>query len=345
MPSVFLTIVLLLLFVSLPLQAEEYPSITPQETETDMDTGVNAYGEAEICLDDDDEDSLPINVIEERYAAGRMAFLFGQYEVAYKAWFPLAEEGYSKALASLGWMYYTGNGANKDLAKAAEYFRAAADQGHSIAQNNLGVMYENGQLGQVNFEQAAFWYKQAANVGYSYAQYNLGMLYLEGKGVKKDLGQASYWLRIAARQKVEGANAALKRIGQLAVKEEEKPKKEAVAHAPYHSNPVTKGLAWIKAQSPSHYTIQLARSKDIDWILAMAAKKKLEHTLVQYSTYADGEEWFQLIYGSFASRAEATEALKQLPEGFEKWSPWVKSFADVHKQLESKKQIHNLPVK
>jgi hypothetical protein len=336
MPFFLLPIIFLLAFTSLNAGADVITDLYAEEDE------VNGYGEPVMCEDDDD--GLPINVIEQRYAAGRMAFLFGQYEVAYKAWLPLAEDGYAKAIASLAWMYHTGNGVKKDILKAGELYRQAADQGHMIAQNNLGVMLENGQLGHVSYTQAAYWYKQAASVGYSYAQYNLGMLYLEGKGVEKDLEQASYWLRIAARQKVDGANAALKRIGKLTIQEKKKPQQPAIAHAPYHSNPVTKGIAWIRTQDPGHYTIQLARSKDIDWILALASEKELEHTLVQYSTLSNEQEWFVLIYGSFPSRDEANKALKKLPKSFEKWSPWVKRFKDVQKQLQPQ-QVHNIPSK
>jgi hypothetical protein len=336
-----LLIVPLILLLTLTSLSAGADVIADLYADTDEMTG---YGEPVMCEDDDDN-AVPINVIEQRYAAGRMAFLFGQYKVAHDAWVPLAEQGYAKAIASLAWMYHTGNGVEKDIRKAGKLYRQAAEQGHTIAQNNLGVMLENGQLGHVSYTQAAYWYRQAANVGYSYAQYNLGMLYVEGKGVKKDLKKAAYWLRIAARQKVDGANAALKRIGMYNVEEEEpKPKQPAIAHAPYHSNPVTKGIAWIKAQNPDHYTIQLARSKDIDWILALASEKKLTHTLVQFSLNSRGDEWFYLIYGSYPSRDEANKALKTLPKSFEEWSPWVKRIKDVQKQLKDK-QVHNTPLK
>lgn len=299
---------------------------------SDCDIQDSGYGE--VCEDDwyGEETETPKNVIEIKYANGRMAFLFGQYEVAFKAWKPLADMGYAKAQASLAWMYHTGTGVEKDLNKALELYRLAADQGHPIAQNNLGVFYEKGIIVPINEKTAAQWYRKAAEDGYSYAQYNLGTLYADGRGVEQDLEQAKYWLLIASRQGVTFATEALKRLEEEppVAKREPKP---AVAHAPYHSNPVTKGLAWIDSQDPQHYTIQLARSKDMDWILRLASASRLEQPMIQFRSESKGEEWHNLIYGSFPTKEEADAAAKALPETLRKWTPWIRQFSDVRQQI------------
>jgi TPR repeat protein len=311
------------------------PLLANDGLDSDVDTSEGqASGYTEICDDDEyDDDDIPENEVATKYENGRMAFLFGQYEVAYKAWLPLVELGYAKAQASMAWMYQTGNGVKKDLSKALELYRKAADQEHSIAQNNLGVFYEKGIVVPVDEKEAAKWYRKAAEVGYSYAQYNLGMLYVEGRGVEQDLKEAKYWLRIASRQGVNLATEELQKL-QSAPPEAVKPKpKPAIAHAPYHSNPVTKGLAWIEGQKPNHYTIQLARSKDIDWILKLASSSRLEQPLVQFRSQSKGEEWYNLIYGSFATKDEAQQAARLLPEALRRWTPWVRPFADVRRQM------------
>lgn len=284
--------------------------------------------------EDDDDDELPLNVIEERYENGRMAFLFGQYEVAYKAWLPLAETGYAKAQASIAWMYHTGNGVKKDMQTAAEWYRKAADQGHEIAQNNLGVFYEDGLAGPANAKKAAIWYQMAADQGYAYAQYNLGMLYAEGRGVAKDIEQAKYWLRIASRQKVEQATTALGKLNvEMPVRKAEKPAPR-IAHAPHHSSPVSKGIAWVRKQNPKHFTIQLARSKDLPWILRLAASGSVDQPLIHFqSTNEKGVEWHHLIYGSFPTRKAAEAAIEKLPAPMQKWTPWVRPFSGIQKQL------------
>lgn len=300
---------------------------------SDCDMQDSGYGE--VCDDDwyGEETQSPENIIETKYANGRMAFLFGQYEIAFKAWKPLADIGYSKAQASLAWMYHTGNGVEKNLDKALELYRKAADQGHSIAQNNLGVFYEKGLNVPKNEKTAALWYRKAAEVGYSYAQYNLATLYAEGRGVNQDLEQAKYWLLIASRQGVTYATDALKQLEEAPPVITSQDPKPAVAHAPFHSNPVTKGLAWIDKQDQHHYTIQLARSKDMDWILKLASASRLDQPMIQFSSMSKGEEWHNLIYGSFPTKEAAEAAAKTLSEAMRKWTPWVRPFAEVREQM------------
>lgn len=300
-----------------------------------IDDELSPYGEANITEDDIDDDTLPDNVVKQMYGNARMAFLFGQYEVAYKAWLPLAKEGYAKAQAALAWMYHTGNGVTKDLPKAVEWYKKAAEQGHAIAQNNLAVMYENGLGTAVNKKAAANWYRESADSGYSYAQYNMGRVYAEGIGVKQDLEEAKYWWRIAARQHVKQAKESLALVENKPLpKEEHSNTKTAIAHAPYHSNPVAKGLAWIKSQKKGHYTIQLARSQDQSWLLKLAAKEELSQPLIQFqSKDSKGEAWYNLIYGSYPSFQAAQLERKSLPQSLRRWSPTLRRFGEIQSML------------
>lgn len=58
---------------------------------------------------------------------------------------PLADHGDVDSQFKLGVVYATGNGAQKDEAEAARWFRMAAEQGHAEAQFALGTAYLNGQ--------------------------------------------------------------------------------------------------------------------------------------------------------------------------------------------------------
>ncbi|VAX02620.1 hypothetical protein MNBD_GAMMA20-994 [hydrothermal vent metagenome] len=324
--SLFLLLGLFLAYLPFSLSAADDEALPTEEENC---------GYTEIDEEDDgDDDDLPLNVIEDHYETGRMAFLFGQYAVAYKAWLPLADTGYAKAQASIGWMFHTGNGVKKDLQTAAVWYRKAADQGHEIAQNNLGVFYEKGVVGPANTKKAAIWYQMAADQGYSYAQYNLGILYAEGRGVAKDIEQAKYWLRIASRHKVKQAIAALGKLNvDIPVGETEKPPPR-IAHAPHHSTPVTQGITWIKEQDPTHFTIQLARSKDLPWILRLAASGDVTKTLIHFQAKnKKGVKWHHLIYGSFPSQTAATSAIKKLPAPMQKWTPWIRPLSEIQKQL------------
>jgi len=295
----------------------------------------NPYSDIDFCDDDDiDEDALPDNLIAQRYGSARMAFMFGQYDVAFKAWQPLADNGYAKAQAAMAWMYHTGNGAEKNIITAFTWYMKAAKQGHAIAQNNLAVLYENGEGIRRNYKAAAAWFRDSADSGYSFAQYNIGRMYAEGRGLKKDIEEAKYWWRIASRQGVKSATESLALLESRPVVVKPKPKNTAIAHAPYHANPVTKRLEWIEKQKRGHYTIQLARSKDMDWLLKLAASAQLKQRMVQFkSKDKEGVEWHNLIYGTFSSYQKADIARKALPAEFSKWSPWLRRFGEINQVL------------
>ena len=171
-----------------------------------------AYGEV-VIPDGDISESMDKDEIANRYKKARMAFLFGQYELAFKTWEPLANMGNAKAQATLAWMYHTGKGVPKNLHKAFYWYQRAAYQSHEIAHNNLGVFYEQGLGVRRNYAKAAQHYREAAELGYGFAQYNLGMLYQRGKGIKKSKKQAIYWLQIASWQGVKQAQAQLQNMG------------------------------------------------------------------------------------------------------------------------------------
>jgi TPR repeat protein len=372
---------------------------------------------------------------DEEYTNGRMAFLFGQYEAAYKIWLPLAENGYAKAQATIAWMYHTGKGVKKDLVVAFDWYEKAAKQNHPIAQNNVGVFYEQGLSVGKSATNAAKWYREAAEWGYPYAQYNLGTLYLEGRGVKRDEKEAQFWLQIAALQGVEQAIAALQKMSPESHKKistgtktiSVKKSPHTTPHgssnykdiynrikttnpdpggfdyggslSPTTSSPSSKNKSiekaapkskstptrntqdktvtakellpgqkfdkwfadaqaaqahlkkldnekstnshslkvfndeWVREQKPTNYTLQIARSDQLDWLLNVAKKQPMLKDTAYYTTVVDGKKWFYLIYGNFTNRESANEEIQKLPKALKKWSPWIRQFSDLQSNM------------
>jgi TPR repeat protein len=92
---------------------------------------------------------------------GLDAFNAANYAQAYAIWWRLAKDGDAKAQASLGFMYYSGKGVQRDD------------------------------------EQSLYWFRRAAEAGQPTAQFFLGMQYFYGRGVPRDLAQAYSWCDIA----------------------------------------------------------------------------------------------------------------------------------------------------
>jgi len=96
---------------------------------------------------------------------GYQSYLKGDYRAAYEEWLPLAELGDAEAQYNLGVMYDEGAGIERDLARAAEWYRKAAEQGFVDAQINLGMMYYHGQGFSRDDAEAAKWFERAASQG------------------------------------------------------------------------------------------------------------------------------------------------------------------------------------
>ena len=124
----------------------------------------------------------------------------GQFELAYKLFLPLAEQGNSSAQNFVGYMFQRGDGVERNDVQAAKWWRLAAEKGLADAQNNLGLIYAEGRGVTQNDVESAKWYRLAAEQGYALAQSNLGAIYGQGLGVKQDWNESTKWYRLAAEQ-------------------------------------------------------------------------------------------------------------------------------------------------
>jgi hypothetical protein len=77
---------------------------------------------------------------------------------------------------------------------------AAAQSGNVRAQFFLASHYKYGQGVQKDLTQAFNWYMKAAQQGAAPAQLNVGQMYAEGRGVTEDMNQAKLWFGKAAKQ-------------------------------------------------------------------------------------------------------------------------------------------------
>ena len=92
-----------------------------------------------------------------------------QYEKCFEGHLALAEQGYPLAECQIGYFYYDGLGAEKDLEKAVYWTRRAAEHGDRDGQCNLAWFYEDAIGVKRDMEQAVFWYRKAALQGHDLA--------------------------------------------------------------------------------------------------------------------------------------------------------------------------------
>ncbi len=245
------------------------------------------------------------------------------YEAAAKWWQMAADAGLAKSQANLGIMYYQGLGVEKNYVEAARLFRAAAEQDLAQGQYNLGLSYEKGNGVPQDYAEALTWYEKAANQELALAQYRLGNMYEHGHGTEKNAQEADRWYQLAADHGLEQAEQAVKtqeREARLPP-----PQKEAAGTRSKTLN----GDDWVRAQDPSHYTLQLTNVGNEKAVVKFIKQNGLEHEAVYIKLSVDGVTRFAALYGIYRTHDEADKARGTLKAPLREARPWIRNFSEL----------------
>jgi len=112
----------------------------------------------------------------------------------------------------------------------------------------------------------------------------------------------------------------------------EKPAKEKII-AKKKTAPIKKDSAWIKAQNPKHYTLQLIGGSNRSAALKFIKKHKLNKDATIVHSLRKGENWYTVIYKSFKTTKAARQASKKLPASLRKIKPWTRPFSAIQKNM------------
>lgn len=114
---------------------------------------------------------------------------------AHDLWLPLAESGIAEAQYSLGFLYQSGLGPERDIKKAIAWYTNAAEQNEARAQFNLGVLLLNNEDDiEEDVEAGMLWLTRSAENNNARAKEFLIGLYSNGQyGVEKSKQKADYW--------------------------------------------------------------------------------------------------------------------------------------------------------
>ncbi len=266
---------------------------------------------------------------DEYYSMARMAFLFGYYDTAQQYWQPMANLGYAKAQASIGWMYHAGKGFKQDYTQAYEWYLKAAKQNHAIAQNNIGVLYEKGWGVAQDQTEAVKWFKESAEWGYSFGQFNYGRHLRDGRGVKRDTEKSDYWLNLASLQGVKQADALLGKAvpSQLS--------RHIIDQSASPSDKLKKKI-WIMMKNPRYYTLQVTQGNSVSELKKYIEQSSRTGPFAYFTSDKDGKKTYHLVYGIFSTYTEAEQNLKSLPPNMTKSMPWIRKFGNIQKDIKKK---------
>jgi len=97
--------------------------------------------------------------------------------------------------------------------------------------------------------------------------------------------------------------------------------------------PLALHLEWIKAQSPTSYTLQLMGASEEKSIRQYIASKKDVVELSYFRHKRNNGAWYTVIYGTYADKTSAEVAAKSLPPQLKNIKPWKRSIESVNKDL------------
>ncbi|VEC83831.1 cell division protein DamX [Raoultella ornithinolytica] len=88
----------------------------------------------------------------------------------------------------------------------------------------------------------------------------------------------------------------------------------------------------MKAAPSGNYTLQLSSSSNYNNLNSWAKKEKLDKYVV-YETTRNGQPWYVLVSGIYASKDEAKRAVATLPADVQAKNPWAKPLHQVQADL------------
>jgi len=282
--------------------------------------------------------SLPLASADD-FTDGINAHKQQDYARAFNLWLPLADADHLLAQTLIGSMYAYGEGVTQDDAKAVKWFARAAKQGSAQAQYNLGIMYEKGLGVDKDLTLARKWLQAASDQGRKDASSLLTLISDAADAKLAQLPDAKPSTTV--KETAPASTIIASNVEPIQVIEQEQADEELLG-PPTITNgdalePVTtthnpqQGLDWLKNQPKDNFTIQLAASVEARLINAFIKQIELKQDYAHVISQRNDRDWHALVYGSFESSSVARKALKDLPEQWQVWQPWIRTVKSVAK--------------
>jgi DamX protein len=93
----------------------------------------------------------------------------------------------------------------------------------------------------------------------------------------------------------------------------------------------------LKDVNSRHYALQLAALQSLSTAKKFVAEHKIQNIATLYETRRKGEAWFIVITGDYKDIVTARRAERLLPDSVQAVQPWVKSYAQIHREIDQAK--------
>lgn len=195
-----------------------------------------------------------------------------------------------------------------------------------------------------DYDRAMTLWQNLARQGDPVALYNLAVFYREGYGTTANRKKSTNYLKTAVKQGLVEAStqinsgsiqpAAKKDVEQVISTYKTEELSAALLlneHSVTSKKNLNDPVGWVMAQNPGHYTLQLVSSQSEKRIKRAYEQNDIKGKGGYYKRERNGKTWYFLIYGAYSNEAKATEEISQLPEAFQKGSPWVRQLRNIQR--------------
>lgn len=245
-----------------------------------------------------------------------------------------AKSGDAQAQYEVGYAHQKGDGVDRNIKTAAEWYMMAADQGHEQATDKFYSFYSK-------------MLEKTAKDGDTRAQYETGNAYLSGNGVKKDNETAAEWLQ---KSMLQGHEAAKEKFYSFYSKQLEKRAKNGDAEAQfqtgkfYHkgayvNRDIETAAEWyLEAKKQGHEAAKEQLYSFYSKVLEKDAKDNAESMYVLGCFYMDGNQVEKNL--KKGTKYLATAYQKGHEQSFEKLSStYNKDLEKIAKKGDKRAQI------
>ncbi len=189
------------------------------------------------------------------------------------------------------------------------------------------------------------------------AEYALGYLYYYGKGTPANTELGKQWILKAAQ---DGNEQAAQAYQMIMAKEQgimpemaspapvvhhpkaiayakpiiKKQAKKSMAQA-RHTGAKTSAEKQLLAAKKTDYTIQLIDATSAANAAGFIKKQQLNHNARYFHRQLNGKDLYVVVYGIYANKTLANNAVKTLPKKVQQLRPWVRSIASVQTEIKN----------
>ncbi len=250
-------------------------------------------------------------------ACSNNAFL-RKYDCSLKRVETAAEHGDPDAEYALGYMYFYGIGTVRDTEAAKLWIQRAAAQGQPLAIKAKHILNPGAGIASGSGS-------RSSAGGSANAQ--------------PESGPAGAQAQTANDQPVDVQKANSRKPTKALNQYLPAYKKSHPAPTATDGNKVTPPPMSEATQqllrSDGHFALQLMASVNLKAVQSFIHRHHLVGKVSTYTAQYHGGKWYMVVFGSYATAADAKAAVNQLPGDIQALHPWVKSFHVIKQQIRS----------